>query len=67
MALNKIAKAIDYIIAIHKKQNRIVEKELIYGDGTMFKHLSKKGFDLCYEVVNESIEQLQGIKLVKAQ
>ena len=52
---------IDYIITVSKKQGFLMPKGILYGDGTRFPLLSRQGFNLCWECVEETFKDLQVI------
>jgi hypothetical protein len=49
----------DYIIAVSKKQGFLMSKGDLYGDGTRFPLLTRQGFNLCYECVEEAFKDLK--------
>ncbi len=53
-ALNK---ALDYIIDVTKVQGRMLPIELLYGDGTRWLPLSRKGFEVVYNSVKETLSE----------
>jgi hypothetical protein len=60
---NKIwNEALDYVLDVTKKQGQFLPFELLYGDGSRWKPLSRQGFRLIYDSVKETLTE-QGYKI----
>ena len=44
-----ISDAYDYIVRASEKQLRLLPLDILYGDGTRFLPLTKKGFEVVYQ------------------
>lgn len=50
-------KAYNHIAAITIKQGRLLDFDLIYGDGTIYKPLAKKEVKLLYDTIEEVFKE----------
>ena len=50
-----VAQAIDYIVTVTDKQKRLLPCESLYGDGTRWTALTRKGFEAVYNSVKETL------------
>lgn len=51
-----LSKSYDYIQRVFEKQNRVVEFDLVYGDGTIFKPLAKDQVKVIYDTMVGMLE-----------
>ena len=61
---NAIGKTYDYFFQVFKTQKRIVEFDLMYGDGTIFKPLTKVGAKLVYDELAEATRKINSANLI---
>lgn len=61
---NAISKTYDYFFQVFKMQKRIVEFDLMYGDGTIFKPLTKAGAKLVYDELADATRKINSENFV---
>ena len=51
-----ISKAYDYIVDVSSKQGHLLPCNILYGDGTRFLPLTRKGFETVYNEIKGKLE-----------
>ena len=59
--MSEIEKAIDYILKVAELQGFLVDKGTLYGDGSRWRYLSRTGFNMVWESVEQTLKERETI------